>query len=157
VERLHEWGVTRSCLSFVQKIGNAKRYAERLIPTWETAVPSMVKAYERGLELGLVMGLGGIPPCVAPLYPEAFGVDDLTVIHNEEPGDQIRARSPYHYAKPCGDCGDRVVCHGVQEEAIVDEDMGQLRPVSGPLKNARVRSALGYAMFPDLFGAEQRL
>jgi len=155
VERLHQWGVSRSCLSFVQKIGNAKRYSERLIPTWEKAVPSMVRAYEKGRALGMVMGLGGIPPCVAPQYPEAFGVDDLTVIHNEEPGDQIRARSPYHYAEPCADCGDRVVCHGVQEEAIVDEDMSQLRPVPGPLKEKRIRSALGYAMFPDLFGPSQ--
>lgn len=151
---LGDLGVRNSCLSFVQKIGNAKRFSAQLIPSWKEAVPAMEKAYRLGVERGMVMGLGGIPPCALPQYPEAFGVDDLTWIHNGEARDQIRERSPYHYAIPCGDCALRPVCHGVQEEALVDEDMGQLNPFSGPICQERPRSALGYAMFPDLFDGE---
>ena len=111
----------------------------------------MIEAYEHGSGLGLVMGLGGIPPCVAPQYPEAFGVDDLTAIHNEEPGDQITERSPYHYANACASCSHQVICHGVQEEALADEDLSLLHPAEGPLQSRRPLSALGFSMFPDLF------
>ena len=151
VTSLHQLGVRRACLSFVQKIGNAKRYADRLIPSWKEAIPAIEKAVYAGRELGMVMGVGGLPPCVMPGMPEAFGVDDLTYIFNAENTDQIRSRSPYGKEKACLDCGERVVCLGVQEETLHQDDLSLLQPARGSLKSRRHLSELGYSMFPDLF------
>ena len=138
-----------------RKIGNAKRFADRLIPLWSEAIPAMESAVQRGRELGMTMGVGGLPPCVMPTWPHLFGVDDLTYIFNAEKTDQIRSRSPYAHKGVCVDCSERIVCLGVQEETLEPADLRLLSPRGGALAVRRPLSELGYAMFPNCSNRRQ--
>jgi MoaA/NifB/PqqE/SkfB family radical SAM enzyme len=148
---LGDRGVKRSCLSLVQIIGSAKRHADRLLVRMADAAPAVRAAIEIGRSRQMIMGVGGMPYCQLPELASAFGVDDLSAIHNADPRDQITSKSPYESVEACGGCSHVAVCPGVQEEYLALEGGGEVAPIQGPRLTRRPDSDLGLAMFPELF------
>ena len=148
---LGDRGVTRSCLSLVQIIGNAEKHVDRLLVRMEDAAVAVRKAVEEGHSRGMLMGIGGMPYCQLPDLEGCFGVDDLSVIHNADERDQITSKSPYAASRMCSTCRYVAVCPGVQEAYLEREGDAELRPVGGPRLTRRPLSELGVGMFPQLF------
>ncbi len=151
LEFLADLGVRRACFSFVQIIGEAARHVARLVPRMQEVAPALRAVVARGAELGVAVGVGGVPYCVLPGLEGAFGVDDLAFIYNGEETDHITHRSPYERAAPCHDCALVAICPGVQEAYLERFGDEELHPIPGPRRIVRPLSALGHAMFPDLF------
>ncbi|NUN16021.1 MAG: radical SAM protein, partial [Myxococcales bacterium] len=110
IDLLADLGVTNICLSFVQIIGNAKRFAHRLVPRMVDVVPALLTAIERSVTRRVTLGIGGLPYCLLPGHDALFGVDDLTYVFNGEPADQITHRSPYKQAGACSGCAYAAIC-----------------------------------------------
>ena len=150
VELLAGLGVQNINLSFVQIIGAAATYSRALVPTIEEVLPHLKDAVDLGVGLGRNMGIGGLPYCVLKGYEHHFGVDDLTVIANSDPSDNITERSPYTKASACGGCAYNAVCLGMQEEYLARNGEGALEPYHGRRLDRRPDSEIVRAMFPDM-------
>ena len=96
------------------------------------------------------MGIGGLPYCVLKGYEHHFGVDDLTVIANSDPEDNITERSPYTQAESCRRCAYNAVCLGIQDEYLRQYGEGELDPYHGRRLERRPDSEIVRAMFPDM-------
>ena len=150
---LGDRGVERACLSLVQIIGNAKRHADSLLVRMRDAAGAVEAAVQAGEERGMIMGVGGMPYCQLPSRGSCFGVDDLSVIHNADRRDQITSKSPYEAPEGCSRCSHHAVCPGVQQEYLRRVGGHEIAPMTGPRLSVRPLSALGVAMFPELFPA----
>lgn len=155
VDFLADLGVKNICLSFVQIIGNAKRFAHRLVPRMADVVPRLLEAIDRAVALDVRLGIGGLPYCLLPNHDALFGVDDLTYVFNGEPDDQITHRSPYEQADVCLKCAYSAICPGVQQEYLDRFGSDELRPFPGPKRVVRPKSILATGVFPDLFDYER--
>ncbi|MEE2780415.1 MAG: radical SAM protein, partial [Myxococcota bacterium] len=150
VELLAGLGVKNVNLSFVQIIGAADRYSEPLVPRIRDVLPYLREAVDLGVELGLNMGIGGLPYCVLKGYEQHFGVDDLTTIANSDEADNITSRSPYTQADACKRCAYNAVCLGMQEEYLARYGEEELDPYHGRRLERRPDSEIVRAMFPDM-------
>jgi hypothetical protein len=149
ISLVHELGGRLACLSLLQLVGAALKHADSLSLTMSDALPAYRAALEVGRRLGVTVGVGGMPPCVLPEDPWAFGVDDLTEIHADRPDAQITERSPYTHAPPCARCAMLPVCPGPQEEYLRRYGHAELVPFAGPLFAVRPPSRLAAEMFGD--------
>ncbi len=150
VELLSGLGVQNINLSFVQIIGNAARYQRALVPRIQEVLPYLKDAVDLGVGHGRNMGIGGLPYCVLKGYEHHFGVDDLTVIANSDPEDNITERSPYAQAESCRRCAYNAVCLGVQDEYLRQYGEDELDPYHGRRLDRRPDSEIVRAMFPDM-------
>ena len=150
VELLAGLGVRNVNLSFVQIVGAADTYSRALVPRIRDVITPLREAVDLGVELGLNMGIGGLPYCVLKGYEHHFGVDDLTTIANGDPDDNITERSPYTQASACRKCAYNAVCLGMQEEYLARYGEEELDPYYGRRLDRRPDSEIVRAMFPDL-------
>ncbi|MDP6942823.1 MAG: radical SAM protein [Myxococcota bacterium] len=150
VELLSGLGVQNINLSFVQIIGNAARYQRALVPRIKDVLPYLKDAVDLGVGQGRNMGIGGLPYCVLKGYEHHFGVDDLTIIANSDPEDNITERSPYAQAESCRRCAYNAVCLGVQDEYLRQYGEEDLDPYHGRRLDRRPDSEIVRAMFPDM-------
>jgi cyclic pyranopterin phosphate synthase len=150
VELLAGLGVRNVNLSFVQIVGAADTYSRALIPRIRDVLTPLREAVDLGVELGLNMGIGGLPYCVLKGYEHHFGVDDLTTIANGDPDDNITARSPYTHAEACRKCAYNAVCLGMQDEYLKRFGEEELDPYHGRRLERRPESEIVRAMFPEM-------
>ncbi|MGB0592378.1 MAG: radical SAM protein [Myxococcota bacterium] len=150
VELLSGLGVQNINLSFVQIIGNAARYQRALVPRIAEVLPYLKDAIDLGVGQGRNMGIGGLPYCVLKGYEHHFGVDDLTVIANSDPEDNITERSPYTQAESCRRCAYNAVCLGIQDEYLRQYGEEELDPYHGRRLDRRPDSEIVRAMFPSM-------
>ncbi|MBI5482700.1 MAG: hypothetical protein HY906_27850, partial [Deltaproteobacteria bacterium] len=130
-------GATYATLSHVQIIGEAARHADRLVLRLSAAAPRMVAAALHGEGLGLRVGLGGIPYCLAPGAERFIGVDDLSTIYNADPRDNITTKAPYVRPEACLGCGRYAICAGLPEEYLRRLGGDEVRPVAGRRETRR--------------------
>ncbi|MBD89642.1 MAG: hypothetical protein CL940_04855 [Deltaproteobacteria bacterium] len=150
VELLAGLGVRNVNLSFVQIVGAADRYSRSLVPRIRDVLTPLREAVDLGVSLGLNMGIGGLPYCVLKGYEHHFGVDDLTIIANSDPGDNITERSPYTQAEACRRCAYNAVCLGMQAEYLQRYGEEELDPYHGRRLERRPESEIVRAMFPEM-------
>jgi uncharacterized protein (DUF362 family)/radical SAM superfamily enzyme YgiQ (UPF0313 family)/NAD-dependent dihydropyrimidine dehydrogenase PreA subunit len=124
-------------LSQVQIIGDAARYAERLVVPLGQAAPRMLAAALHGERRGLRMGLGGVPYCLVPEHGRFLGVDDLSSMYNADPRDSITEKAPYVRPAVCFGCASYAVCNGLPEEYLKRYGSGELRPLAGRRETVR--------------------
>ncbi len=114
-------GVAAWCIETVRTAGRAVRAFDRIVPRLALAIPFALHALDSARTRGLDAWIRGAPSCL--LGPFASAALDLA-----PSGPASAAAASRAYGAPCGRCGARALCPGVDAQYLARFGDDELRP-----------------------------